>query len=213
MNGSGIVAQTCSLPYRRFVTCPTLDARRHPADCKSAIQQSATLRYPPQSRMAGGDFGVLRPIRLCQLLVLILMLVTAGGLAFAQSSTTNNLIRFRAVDIFVDSGETPLAAYQLEFAATNGNARIVGIEGGDPPAFAQPPFYDPKAMQHERVIIAAFSTEAADKLPKGKTRVATIHVQTFGASEPLFETKLQTAGGADGKKLVAVVSSEERKGK
>jgi len=117
------------------------------------------------------------------------------------------------VDVFVDSKDKPLAAYQLEFAVTNGNARIVGIEGGEHPAFAQPPFYDPVAMQQERVVLAAFSTEAADKLPKGKTRVATIHIQTSGAADLDFKTKLQTAADARGRKLEAKAISEERKPK
>ena len=69
----------------------------------------------------------------------------------------------------MDSGSTPLAAYQIEFTATNGIARIVGIEGGAHPAFRQPPFYDPKAIQHEHVIIASFSTANAADLPTGKT--------------------------------------------
>ena len=52
--------------------------------------------------------------------------------------------RFSAVDIYVDSKSAPLAAYQIEFSATNGIARIVGIEGGDSEAFHEPPFYDAK---------------------------------------------------------------------
>ena len=55
-----------------------------------------------------------------------------------------------------------LAAYQIEFSVTNILTKIVGIEGGQHPAFREPPFYDPKAMQQERVIIAAFSTDNAE---------------------------------------------------
>ena len=119
--------------------------------------------------------------------------------------------RFRAADIYVDAGSTPLAAYQLEFAATNGVAKIVGIEGGEHPAFRQPPFYDPKAIQSERVIIASFSTASATNLPSGKTRVATIHYQATDTQPPRFELKLQTAGDAQGHKLTAQTSFEERK--
>ena len=115
------------------------------------------------------------------------------------------------MDIYVDSGSTPLAAYQLEFAATNGVAKIVGIEGGEPAAFRQPPFYDPKAIQHERVIIASFSTAPANELPSGKTRVATIHYQTTETQPPRFELKLQTAGDARGHRISAQPSFEERK--
>jgi len=118
--------------------------------------------------------------------------------------------RFCAVDIYLDSGSTPLAAYQVEFAATNGAAKIVGIEGGDHAAFREAPFYDPKALQRERVIIAAFSTAAAENLPTGKTRVATVHLQTT-LKTPQFELKLQTAGDASGNKIAVQASFAERK--
>ena len=135
----------------------------------------------------------------------------AAGLLAQQPATEEGRIRFAAVDIYVDSGSTPLAAYQLEFAATNGVAKIVGIEGGEPAAFRQPPFYDPKAIQHERVILASFSTAPAAGLPTGKTRVATIHYQTTDTQPPRFELKLQTAGDTQGNKLSAQASFEERK--
>ena len=135
----------------------------------------------------------------------------AAGLLAQQPAIEEGRLRFGAVDIYVHSRSTPLAAYQLEFAATNGVAKIVGIEGGEHPAFRQPPFYDPKAIQHECVIIASFNTAAAADLPAGKTRVATIHYQTTEAQPPRFELKLQTAGDAQGNKLPAQASFEERK--
>ena len=120
-------------------------------------------------------------------------------------------IRFCAVDIFIDSGSTPLAAYQVRFAVTNGMARIVGIEGGEHPAFRQPPFYDPKAIQNDVAIVASFNTAPAAELPKAKTRVATIHLRTTGARPPQFELKLQTAADARGDKISCGASFEERK--
>jgi hypothetical protein len=141
----------------------------------------------------------------------ILFFGLAAGLLARQPALEEGRTRFRAVDIYVDSGSTPLAAYQIKFAATNGIARIVGIEGGAHPAFRQPPFYDPKALQHERVIIASFSTASATDLPTGRTRVATIHYQTSDPQPPRFELKLQTAGDAQGNKLPAQASFEERK--
>jgi hypothetical protein len=143
--------------------------------------------------------------------LIIFSLWLAAGLLAQQPAIEEGRSRFRAVDIYVDSGSTPLAAYQLEFAATNGVAKIVGIEGGEHPAFRQPPFYDPKAIQHERVIIASFSTAAAAELPTGKTRVATVHYQTTDTQPPRFELKLQTAGDAQGNKVSAQASFEERK--
>ena len=120
---------------------------------------------------------------------------------------------FRAIDIYLDPQGAPLAAYQFEFAGTNGVAKIVGIEGGETAAFHEPPFYDPKAMQQDCVIIAAFSTNPPAELPSGKTRVATIHLQTSGTDAPGFVLKLETAADANGQKLQATASFEERKAK
>jgi len=131
---------------------------------------------------------------------------------FAQTSSTNT-IRFQAVEIFADPQTAALAAYQLEFTVTSGNAKIVGIEGGEHPAFAEAPFYDPKAIQHERVILAAFSTQPTVKLPKGKIRVATIHLQISGDDELKFETKLATAASSDGNKIAVTISATEKRAK
>ena len=132
--------------------------------------------------------------------------------AFAQPTSTNT-VRFHTVDVFVDSTNSALAAYQLEFTVTSGNAKIVGIEGGEHPVFADAPFYDPKAIQQERVILAAFSTQSADKLPAGKTRVATIHLQISGTNELKFETMLTTAATSDGNKIAATISATEKRAK
>jgi hypothetical protein len=51
-----------------------------------------------------------------------------------------------AVDLFVDSGAQTLAAYQLDFSAPDESVKIVSIKGGHP-AFKEPPYYDPKAIQ------------------------------------------------------------------
>jgi hypothetical protein len=145
-----------------------------------------------------------------RLLTGILFLGLAARLLAQQPATEESRSRFRAVDIYLDAKGTPLAAYQLEFTVTNVVAKIVGIEGGGHPAFHAPPFYDPKAIQQERVILAAFSTEAAEKLPSGKTRVATIHLQTFGDAEIRFELKLQAAADPEGKKITATANCEQQ---
>ena len=123
-------------------------------------------------------------------------------------NTNSTNVRFAAVDIFVDSQDKPLAAYQLEFSVTNSVAKIVGIEGGEHLAFREPPFYDPKAIQSERVIIAAFTT--GKQLPTGKTRVATIHFQILGTAEPQIELGQQVTADSRGEKLSAKTSFEMR---
>lgn len=112
-------------------------------------------------------------------------------------------IRFEAIDIFVDPLTAPLSAWQLELQGRSADIQIVGIEGGEPEAFREPPFYDPKAMQQNRVILAAFSTD--EGLPTGKTRVARVHVQIRGNRSVTFEGRLTLAATEDGTRIPAVI--------
>lgn len=139
----------------------------------------------------------------------LLCLTCFAQSAFAQRDSAA-AVRFGMVDVFVDSKDQPLAAYQLEVAVERGQARVVGIEGGEPGAFNQPPFYDPKAIQHDRVILAAFNASPQSALPKGRTRVAGIHMEIIGSEPPEFIVKLTTAGNASGRKIKATATLEER---
>ena len=138
-------------------------------------------------------------------IVLALTFIPIRGQELAPSR-----LRFRAIDVFVDSGTHPLAAYQLDVAASAGTARIVGIEGGAHPAFKTPPYYDPKAIQRERVVLAAFNTSPAEQLPRGQTRVATIHVQIDGTTAPNFTAKVETAATKDGAPISVQCALQER---
>jgi hypothetical protein len=113
-------------------------------------------------------------------------------------------VRFAPLYIYIDSGNNSLAAYQFELKATAGQIKIVGVEGGQSEAFKEAPYYDPAALQNNRIIIAAFST--GSNLPKGRTRIATIHMQIIGDTEPQYELKLIVAGGADGKEIPAEIT-------
>jgi hypothetical protein len=137
------------------------------------------------------------------ILLLSLQVVSAGPQAAERA------VRFETVDVFVDTKDKPFAAYQLEFFAAAGDAKIAGIEGGAHPAFATPPYYDPKAMQQDRVIVAAF-TDDVGALPVGRTRVATIHLQTMGIDSPDFQIRLQAAGDAAGRTITAEATFQER---
>ena len=141
----------------------------------------------------------------------LLLLAVLLGTLLAQTPVTQQSVRFQAVDILIDSKETPLAAYQLEFSIKTGDAKVVGVEGGEHSAFKDAPFYDPKAIQYERVIIAAFNTTSGDKLPRGKTRVATIHLQITGERNPEYTVNLEIAATLEGRKIVAETTYEERK--
>ncbi len=122
-------------------------------------------------------------------------------------STTQPGVRFAPLYVYIDSGNENLAAYQFELKATAGQIKIVGVEGGQHEAFKEAPYYDPAALAKDRIIIAAFST--GSDLPKGRTRIATIHLQIIGDAEPKYELKLTVAGDADGKEIPAEITSEK----
>lgn len=107
---------------------------------------------------------------------------------------------FRYLDVFIDTHGKPLAAYQFELVAPKG-VQLVGIEGGEHKAFAQPPYYDPKALiDGERIVIAAFDTGA--DLPAGKTRVARLSVRVEDRqAKPEYQITLQVAASSDAKPI------------
>ncbi|MEQ9406949.1 MAG: hypothetical protein RIK87_04455 [Fuerstiella sp.] len=113
-------------------------------------------------------------------------------------------VRFEAIDVFVDAGDESLAAYQFELQSRTPGVEIVGIEGGEHAAFAEPPYYDARAMNNNRVIIAAFNT--GRNLPSGRSRVARIHVQLQGPGLKEYETKLTVSATVNGKRIPAEAS-------
>ena len=122
-------------------------------------------------------------------------------------STAQPGVRFAPLHIYLDSGNRSLAAYQFELKATAGQIKIVGVEGGQHKAFKEAPYYDPAALAKDRIIIAAFNTSS--NLPKGRMRIATIHLQIIGDAEPEYELELNVAGDADGKEIPAEISFEK----
>lgn len=122
-------------------------------------------------------------------------------------STAQPGVRFAPLHIYIDSGNSSIAAYQFELKAAAGQIKIVGVEGGRHEAFKEAPYYDPAALANDRIIIAAFST--GSNLPKGRTRIATIHLQIIGETEPQYALKLIVAGDADGKKIPAEITFEK----
>lgn len=120
------------------------------------------------------------------------------------SHSTGNVV-FDAIDIFVESGEEPLAAYQIEFLSESEGVIFVGVEGGGHPAFARAPYYDPAAMNNNRVILAAFN--AGEDLPSGRVRVARVHVsmqQSPGSRR--FQTTLMASATREGREIPADIS-------
>lgn len=113
-------------------------------------------------------------------------------------------VQFEAIDVFVDSGAHPLAAYQFELASQTEGVEIVGIEGGSHSAFSNPPYYDPRAMNNNRVILAAYNT--GKDLPSGRSRVARVHVQVRGSGNRAYRTALTASATLNGEQIPAELS-------
>lgn len=127
-----------------------------------------------------------------------LLLLVAGLPSVAPAQGAGH---FRPVAIYVDTGDEPLAAYQLELLVTQGEAMIVGVEGGEHPAFREAPYYDPAALQGGRIILAAFSTGA--DLPRGRTRIGTVHVREIDGQAAEYEPRLIVCATRNGERIPA----------
>lgn len=142
-------------------------------------------------------------IRCVRCLVLLLLLVTSQAIADVP-------VRFTSVDVFIDTVE-PVAAWQLEFAASAGVIQVVGVENGDSKAFDNSPYYDREAVvqdRADRIVIADYSLDNERDLPNGRIRVTTLHLMLSGDEVPKFETRLIVATSYQGKRLDAEISIE-----
>ena len=116
-------------------------------------------------------------------------------------------VHFVGLHIYIDSGDKTLGAYQFDLKATSGRVKVVGVEGGEHEAFAEPAYYDPAALMNNRIILGAFST--AKSLPAGKSRVATIHLQITGPPEWDYELTLTVAANREGNKIPAKITTTQ----
>jgi hypothetical protein len=131
-----------------------------------------------------------------------LLVASAPGAGGAWRQAVADPVRFSTVDVFVDAGDEALAAYQVEIRAEGGTSKLVGVEGGEHPAFAEPPYYDPRALHeaqlNERVVIAGIGS---GELPTGRVRVARLHVSVVGDAK--YTVTLQAAGNERGERVPA----------
>lgn len=130
--------------------------------------------------------------------LLFTLLALATQLVGGQDEGTS-AVRFTTLEVVLDSGATPLAAWQVELVDPSGRARIVGIEGGEHAAFREPARYDPKALAGDRIILAAFSLD--DEVPVGATRVATLHLEVRGTDPVSFTSEVRAAADREGREI------------
>ncbi|MEE9391471.1 MAG: hypothetical protein V3W41_03100 [Planctomycetota bacterium] len=141
-------------------------------------------------------------------LALIAFFAVAPELTVADSMGTTAAVsraaarpEFRSYGLYLDTHDAGLGAWQVEVVDLAAKSRLVGIEGGEHRAFAQPAFYDPKALQGARIVLAAFAPD--DELPRGKTRVATLHLRVDADAPPEFKLRLIAAVDALGNDIDA----------
>jgi hypothetical protein len=151
-------------------------------------------------------------IRTIIMMIAILAVLAAGtrhqqvaGTPERQPNAT--AVHFEAIDVYIDSGETGLAAYQVEVRAIGGDAKLVGVEGGPAGAYAAPPYYDPRALHEgqlsERIVVAGLGQ---GELPGGRIRVARLHTAVTGGAE--YRIRVQAAGDAQGTRIEAKAELE-----
>jgi hypothetical protein len=146
---------------------------------------------------------------------LLASLAMLGVVAALSLSAQPEAGRFTIVDLVLVS-DTPVAAWQVELTERRGAMQIVGIERGDDATFRDPPFYDRVVLERattDRIVLASFSMSDAENLPRGRVRVARVHVRTSGAAEPDYEARLMAAGAADGRPIDAQLNLETQTGR
>jgi hypothetical protein len=138
------------------------------------------------------------------------LLAAGGGLGLAGRAASDlqpetsgmSAVRFQAVDVLVDSGGAGLAAYQVEIRAVGGSVHLVGLMGGEHSAYAEPPYYDPRALAEDqlsdRIVIAAIGQ---GELPTGRTRVAQLHVAVRSSGAVRYDVRVQAAGDVLGNRI------------
>ena len=138
-----------------------------------------------------------------------LFLLATATLLFLPALSVAGDVLFYPVDIYVDSGERPLAAWQIEVHYNDADISITGVEGGDYP-FTEPPYYDHPGMRSGRIILATFTTER--KAPAGRLRVARLHLMEEGDGDGRFSIRLVLAAGPDGEPFEAEINAVRTRG-
>ncbi len=124
-----------------------------------------------------------------------LLIAIATLLLLGAAHPAAQEVRFAHADLYLDPGELALHAWQVELVDPSGRARLVGVEGGEDAVWAEPPHYDPAALKGGRVILAAFTLDGG---PRGRQRVARVHLAVEGPAPVDFEIELQAAAGERG---------------
>jgi len=153
-------------------------------------------------------------------LILAALALCAGALAIAEEGPVAEPrpekapapIRFKPVDVWVQTGGERLAAYQVEVTYDARRVQVVGVEGGDKGPFNEAPYFDPKGKAGGRMIVAAFTSDDA-KAPEGRLRIARLHLRVVGEGDPEIKIRLVTAARPGGERIALEVELTSAGGK
>ncbi len=136
--------------------------------------------------------------------LMILLALALSAVAVAEE------VEFTAIDVYVQTDE-PLAAWQFLLQERNGAMQVVGVENGESPAYTRAPYYDREAVNlgtADRIIVADYSLAKTADLPRGRVRIATLHLMLKSDLQPDFDISLVAAARPDGQHLDATISVE-----
>lgn len=148
-------------------------------------------------------YGLIKRLGVIALVFAAVAGVGPGILGDSAGATPRSEIEFEWVDVWVDTGTTPLAAWQFEL---RGSYSLTGVEGGGDTAYPDPPHYDPAALSRDRVIVGDFSKAVAP--PAGRIKVATLHVMIDKDVAPDYVAELMAVADGEGRKFTATIEIE-----
>lgn len=137
------------------------------------------------------------------------LVATAFAASAMADPTKTPAPRFVPVEVYLESPE-PVAAWQFEFADRAGAMKVVGIERGGHDAFPRAPYYDRDALARgtaPRIVVADYSLGIESALPRGRFRLATLHLMLEG--DPDFALRLVTATTPGGVPIAASIALGE----
>lgn len=105
-------------------------------------------------------------------------------------------VEFKTMDLFVESGEVSLGAWQIELRYDPQHVSLTGIEATLPNA--KPPVYDSRGLQSGHITLADFTLHP-NGFGSNSVHVARLHLAEHTVAE--FHTQLKAAASTDGTKL------------
>lgn len=132
--------------------------------------------------------------------LLFVALLLATTVAQAQERT------FSTVAVILDTERTALGAYEIDLQFDDERVLLVGVEAGTD--FTVPPVYDPKALQGDRIVLAAMDLHA--QTARDRVHVATLHVEHPRTLELRPRALRIVAADADGRRIHATLTAPDR---